>query len=70
MKLFNLLMLIFFLIIAPLKADEDFNEWLISYKKYAQSKGVSEETVNIAFENVVFLGQLENVENSCITLQD
>ena len=51
-------MLIFFLIIAPLKADEDFNEWLISYKKYAQSKGVSEETINIAFENVVFLDQV------------
>ena len=55
MKLFNLLILIFFLTLLPLKADEDFNQWLSSYKKYAKSKGVSQETINIAFKNVIFL---------------
>ena len=63
MRLFNffklcLFIFIFFLIFSPLKANEDFNEWLTSYKKYAQSKGVSKETINIAFKNVVFLDQV------------
>ena len=63
MRLFNffklcLFIFIFFLIFSPLKANEDFNEWLTSYKKYAKSKGVSKETINIAFKNVVFLDQV------------
>ena len=50
MRLFNffklcLFIFIFFLAFSPLKANEDFNEWLTSYKKYAKSKGVSEETM-------------------------
>ena len=39
-------------------AQEDFNSWLSSYKKYAVKKGVSQETVNIAFKNVKFLEQV------------
>jgi len=58
MKLFNLLIFIFFLLLAPLKADEDFNQWLISYKEYAESKGISKKTINIAFKNVIFLEQV------------
>ena len=63
MRLFNffklcLFIFIFFLAFSPLKANEDFNEWLTSYKKYAKSKGVSKETINIAFKNVVFLDQV------------
>ena len=63
MKLFNffklyLFIFIFFLAFSPLKANEDFKEWLISYKKYAESKGISKETINIAFKNVVFLDQV------------
>ena len=58
MKLFNLLIFIFFLLLAPLKADEDFNQWLISYKEYAASKGISKKTINIAFKNVIFLEQV------------
>ena len=58
MKLFNLLIFIFFLLLAPLKANEDFNQWLISYKEYAASKGISKKTINIAFKNVIFLEQV------------
>ena len=63
MRLFNffklcLFIFIFFLAFSPLKANEDFNEWLTSYKEYAKSKGVSKETIKIAFKNVVFLDQV------------
>ena len=58
MKLFNLIIFIFFLLLAPLKANEDFNQWLISYKEYAASKGISKKTINIAFKNVIFLEQV------------
>ena len=36
-------------------SDEDFNTWLFSYKKFALKKGISEETIDIAFKNVKFL---------------
>ena len=39
-------------------SDDDFSTWLSSYKKYALKKGVSQETIDLAFENVRFL---ENV---------
>ena len=43
----NLLIFIFFLILfSPLKADENFDEWLTSYKKYAETQGISKETIN------------------------
>ena len=58
MKIFNFLIFIFFLLLAPLKANEDFNQWLISYKEYAASKGISKKTINIAFKNVIFLEQV------------
>ena len=38
--------------------QENFDTWLISYKKFALSKGISQETLNIAFENVKFLEQV------------
>lgn len=39
-------------------AEEDFNIWLASYKKLALEKGISKETINIAFKNVKFLDQV------------
>ena len=54
----NLLIFLFFLSLSPLKANEDFKEWLITYKKYVKSKGVSKETIDIAFKNVIFLEQV------------
>ena len=63
MKLSNLLIsslltFIFFIFFSPLKANEDFNQWLNSYKKYAMQKGVSKETIDLTLKNAVFL---ENV---------
>ena len=39
-------------------ADENFDTWLTSYKKLALKKGISQETINIAFKNVKFLDQV------------
>ena len=39
-------------------SDIDFNTWLTSYKKFALKKGISQETINIAFKNVKFLEQV------------
>ena len=36
-------------------SDEDFNTWLLSYKKFALKKGISQETIDTAFKNVRFL---------------
>ena len=63
MKLSNLLLstlitFIFFIFFTPLKANEDFNEWLNSYKKYAMQKGVSKETIDLTLKNAVFLEQV------------
>ena len=44
----------------PLKvdADENFETWLTSYKKFALNKGVSQKTIDSAFKNVKFLEQV------------
>ena len=39
-------------------AEENFNTWLASYKKFALEKGISKETIDIAFKNVKFLDQV------------
>ena len=52
---FKLLFVCFF---TTAYSDDDFNAWLSSYKKFALKKGVSQETIDIAFINVKFL---ENV---------
>ena len=39
-------------------AEENFDSWLISYKKFALKEGVSQETLDIAFKNVKFLDQV------------
>ena len=36
----------------------EFENWLSSYKKFALEKGVSQETLNIAFKDVKFLDQV------------
>ena len=50
-----------FLIVSfPFKisAEENFETWLSSYKKSALVKGVSQNTIDIAFKNVKFLEQV------------
>ena len=39
-------------------AEENFETWLSSYKKFALKKGVSQKTIDIAFKNVKFLEQV------------
>tara|TARA_Y100000310_G_scaffold147769_1_gene147038 strand:- start:4243 stop:5238 length:996 start_codon:yes stop_codon:yes gene_type:complete len=39
-------------------AEESFETWLISYKKFALNKGVSQITIDNAFKNVKFLEQV------------
>ena len=39
-------------------ADADFETWLTSYKKIALKKGISQETIDIAFKDVKFLEQV------------
>ena len=39
-------------------AEDNFDVWLSSYKKFALRKGVSQETLDIAFKNVKFLHQV------------
>jgi len=36
-------------------SNSDFNTWLSSYKKSALEKGISQETIDVAFQNVKFL---------------
>ena len=50
------LLLISFVPVA--NSDDDFNVWLLSYKQFALKKGVSRETIDIAFKNVKFLAQV------------
>ena len=39
-------------------AEETFDSWLLSYKTFALKNGISQETINVAFENVKFLDQV------------
>ena len=65
MSLFNKILkfFLFFIIlhinaITFVVAEENFDSWLVSYKKFALKEGVSQETLDIAFKNVKFLDQV------------
>ena len=38
--------------------DQEFKIWLESYKKFALKKGISQQTISVAFKNVKFLNQV------------
>ena len=38
---------------------EEFNNWLVGFKKAALDKGISNETINVAFKNVKFLNSIK-----------
>jgi len=60
-KIITFLILIKFLLITSVLSaslDQGFDDWLLSYKKFALKKGISEKTLEVAFKNVKFL---ENV---------
>ncbi len=57
--IFFLFFKIFFInAIFIVNAEETFDSWLLSYKKFALKKGISQETINVAFKNVKFLDQV------------
>ena len=55
---FLLLLILFFTFLSNSNDEENFETWLSSYKKFALKKGVSQETIDIAFKNVKFLEQV------------
>ena len=57
MKILNFFLILFFIIIQQasyVKAD-DFNSWVVNFKKRALDQNISSETVNIIMDKVVFL---------------
>ena len=57
--IFFLFFKIFFInTIFIVNAEETFDSWLLSYKAFALKNGISQETINVAFENVKFLDQV------------
>ena len=57
--IFFLFFKIFFInTIFIVNAEETFDSWLLSYKTFALKIGISQETINVAFENVKFLDQV------------
>ena len=52
--LFLLKVLIFNSVFAA-TSNADFETWLISYKKIALKKGISQKTIDVAFKEVKFL---------------
>ena len=62
--IFKSIVIIFFVVLfssnyaSSSNENESFNQWLESYKKFALSKGVSKETISIAFKNVKYLSKV------------
>ena len=62
-KLNILIYIFFFLLISKSNSfssinSPEFDKWLIDFKQIAFDKGISKETINLAFKNVKFLDQL------------
>ena len=54
------LLIVLILSINPIDSysEETFDSWLASYKKFALSKGISKNTIDIVFSNVIYLEQV------------
>jgi len=56
MKIIKFFLLIYILFIQSIVlADNNFNEWVLDFKKKAQSEGISSQTVNSIMDKAVFL---------------
>ena len=56
MKIIKFFLMIYILVIQSIAfADNNFNEWVLDFKKKAQSKGISSKTVNNIMDKAVFL---------------
>ena len=58
MKLITSILLFFLFITSKSYSNNDFKMWLINYKQYAISQGVSKKTVNEAFKNTKLLKRI------------
>ena len=64
---------LFFLFDKKAEASEDFQQWLESYKKMALTKGISQNTINIALSDVKFLVNsigLNKVQGKPLTVEE
>ncbi len=58
-KIISFFIVLKFLLIAfPANSSESFDAWLSSYKKLVLKKGISQNTIDIAFKNVRYLEQV------------
>ena len=56
MKIIKFFLLLYILFVqCNVLADNNFNEWILDFKKKAQSKGISSKTVNSIMDKAVFL---------------
>ena len=58
MKKINILILSLFLVLinfSKIYCDEQFNSWIVDFKKKAVDEGISEKTVNVVMNNAIFL---------------
>ena len=53
-----LIIFLFFSFSYAAEDEPDFNTWLTSFKQTALKKGISQNTIDIAFKNVKFLDQV------------
>ena len=50
-----ILLIIFFSPVKVFAESKNFNEWLISFKSYASTKGISQTTIDEALKNTKYL---------------
>ena len=56
MKIIKFFLLIYILFIQSIVfADNNFNEWVLDFKKKAQNEGISSKTINSIMDKAVFL---------------
>ena len=58
MRFLSLILFIFLNLTSNSYSNDDFNNWLINYKKYAVNQGISKKTVDEAFQNTRLLKRI------------
>ena len=58
MRFLSLILFIFLNFTSNSYSNDDFNNWLINYKKYAVNQGISKKTVDEAFQNTRLLKRI------------
>ena len=58
MRFLSSILFIFLYLTSNSYSNDDFNKWLINYKKYAVKQGISKKTVDEAFQNTKLLKRI------------